>query len=104
MRARRPVDGVLQLPGDGAVVLRRREQDGIGGLDRLAEMHGLDGRVVRVAVLVVRGNRLELRVELEMDVVRQKLLRRKEELRVVRIAAKAAGDAQDPHRYACSTS
>jgi hypothetical protein len=58
-RARGPVEGVLELAGEGGVVLGRRDQDGVGGRDRIAQLGGALGRSGDVVVLVVGRNGLQ---------------------------------------------
>src|SRR4051794_5021639 len=54
-----PVDGVLQTARDRAVVLRRDEEDGVDGRDRVLEGPG-DRRKIRVVVVAVERQILEL--------------------------------------------
>src|SRR5262249_34093175 len=101
-RAREPVHSVLQLPGDRRVVLGRREQEQVRGGDGVAQCG--DRLRARLVVLVERRQGLEPVPRLEVDERRQKLLRRAEELRVVRVPAQAARAPENLHRpYASRT-
>jgi len=70
-RARCPVDRVLQLAGNGRVVLGRGDQDRVRPGDRVAQT--LDSWIclLAVVVLVVRRQRLQLVIELQLDAGRK---------------------------------
>src|SRR3954471_14946350 len=57
---------------------------------------------MHIVVLVVRRNLLQALVELELDVRAGGLGRDAQQARVVRVAAEAAGDAQDPRHWLVS--
>src|SRR5438105_7886408 len=99
-RARDPVDSILQLAGNGRVVLRCREQHRVRVCDRRIQARDALRTRMDIVVLVVRRNLLEAVVELELDVrAGGGLSRGAQQARVVRVAAKAAGDAQDPRHW-----
>src|SRR5215210_1578879 len=101
-RARRPggpVDRVLQLSGDGSVVLRRRDQQRVGAADRVPQPRAFDRAVLLVVVLVVRGQELEPVVELELHARRSDLGRFAQERGVVGAATEAPRDREDAHYF-----
>src|SRR5215471_14376686 len=103
-RPREPVDCVLQLPRNRGVVFGRCEQEQVSRSDRLPQRCNRGRRGVALVVLVERRHRLETVPKLQLREGRQKLLRRAEELRVVRVPAQAARDPEDLHRpYASRT-
>lgn len=53
VRPRSDVDGVLEHARDGAIVLGRREQHGVGATDAVAERDPCGGRRFAVEVLVI---------------------------------------------------
>src|SRR5437763_11535201 len=99
-RPRCPVDRVLQSARDGAVVLRRREEDRVRLAPRLTQPAHRLGRVVAVELLGVERELGEPFPELELDALRRGLGGRPQEARVERALPQAAGNAEDPHRYA----
>ncbi len=58
-RARDPVQGILELPGDGGVVLGGGDEHGVGVGDGGAELRDRRRRLIRVVVLVVGRHRLQ---------------------------------------------
>src|SRR5205823_14946070 len=92
-----PIHCVLQLAGNRGVVLRSRDENRVSICDRLAQRGDCRRRRLDVVLLVVGWHGLEALVELELHVGGQKLLRRAEELRVVRIPAQTARDREDLH-------
>src|SRR5262249_4229212 len=99
-----PVEGVLERTRNRVVVLGRRDEDGVRGRDRVTERgHGGGGRL-DVVVLVVRRHVPQALPQLELDARGHVFRRGAQQRRVVRVAAEAAGDPEDAHRYAASTS
>ena len=76
---------------------RSRDENRVSICDRLAQRGDCRRRRLDVVLLVVGWHGLEALVELELHVGGQKLLRRAEELRVVRIPAQTARDREDLH-------
>ena len=104
-RARGPVERVLERARDRRVVLGRRDQDGVGrARPRRAERRDGRRRRLDVVVLVVRRHVAQPVPELELVARAEQLRRGPQEHGVVRVAAEAAGDGEDPHRYAAFTS
>src|SRR5262249_13350556 len=102
MRARCPVDDLLELAREGPVVLRRGEQDRVGAPDLLAQAGDLGGRV-RLVVLVVGRDPLEALEQLDVDALGRHRGSCPQERRVMGSAAQASRDREDSHRYAALT-
>jgi hypothetical protein len=81
---------MLDLAGHRRVVLRGRDQQRIGAVDRVAQPLHLGRRGVRVAVLVVGRKCLEPVIELELDVGWGEFGSRREQRRVIRRRPQAA--------------
>jgi hypothetical protein len=92
MAGRRPVDRVLEDSRDGAVVLRRHDEERVGRLDPLAQIAHRLRRVEAglIEVLVVRGQEAEPVVEHDLDSCRGQLGGGAGERRVVRVRPQAA--------------
>src|SRR5215212_8777334 len=99
LRPRCPVDRVLQLTRNGRVVLRGREEEGIGAGDRVVELDDARRRLLALVVLVERRHRLEPVPELDPDAGRGELRSCAKQLGVERVVPEAAGDREDLHSY-----
>jgi hypothetical protein len=98
LRARRPVDGVLQHARDRRVVFRCREQHEVGVGDRAAKPLDRRRALRAVVVLVIRWDRLEAVEDLELAaVLLDNLAGRAQQPGVVGVAAQASTDAEDLH-------
>ncbi len=86
------------------VELRRRDQDGVGRRDRGPEARDGRGGRLDVVVLVVRRHLAQPLPELQGVPGTEQLARGPQQRGVVRVAAQAAGDGEDPHGYAAFTS
>src|ERR1700728_1389585 len=100
-RARGPIDRILELSGNRAVVLGRREQQAIGSGELGAQV--LDRSAGAGLVVLVERRHCLQAVEADvLDVCRQQPRGRFQQTRVMRAAAQAPGDPEDAHRcYAC---
>src|SRR4051812_7407940 len=104
VRARGPVQRVLEHARDRGVVLGGGDQDGVGAPDRLAQRVHARGCDRAVDVLVVEGHVTQAVLQLERRAGRQRLRCRPEQAHVVGVGAKAARDSQELHAYACCCS
>ena len=97
-RTARPVDGVLQAAGDRAVVLRRRDEQGVRPRDRVAQARHLNGRLRSVEVLVIGRHVAHAVPDLEPGALRHLARRGAQEPAVVGVRAQAPGDPENDHR------
>ena len=97
-RARRPVEGVLELARDRRVVLGRREQHGVRPGERRAQRGDRRRGRLDVVVLVVGGHVPQAVPQLELHPGGQELRRAAQEQRVVGVRPQAARDAEHLHR------
>jgi len=93
-----PVERVLELTGDGMVVLRRGDQDRVGTNQRRPQLDDRAPERRVVGVLVVGRDRTKPRPLREVDRGRQLARRRAEQPPVVGAATQAPGYAEDQHR------
>ena len=100
-RSRRPVDRVLQRPGDRRVVLRRRDQDRRGCRDSRAESGHFrrQPRALEVAVVERHRHLAELE-EVDVGALRPRVLGgERDELSVEGFGAESAGEREDLERH-----